>query len=59
VSLARWGKVFVCEQQGTVKRLALMEYDIRPHEEAFDATMSAIFIVLMFVVMVLVFAFLS
>jgi hypothetical protein len=36
-----------------------MEYDIRPHEEAFDATMSAIFIVLMFIVMVLVFAFLS
>jgi hypothetical protein len=36
-----------------------MEYDIRPHEEALDATVSAIFVVLMFVVMVLVFAFLS
>jgi hypothetical protein len=37
-----------------VKRLALMEYDIRPHE-AYDEAVSAIFIVLMLVVTVLVF----
>ena len=30
-----------------------MEYDIRPHEEAYDATMSGIIIVLMVVVTVL------
>jgi len=38
-------------------RLAIMEYDIRPHEEAYDATMSGIFIVLMVVVTVLLVVF--
>ena len=37
-----------------MKRLALMEYDIRPHE-AYDEAVSAIFIALMLAVTVLVF----
>jgi len=43
----------------TVKRLALMrrEYDIRQHEEAYDATISGVFIVLILVVTVLVLVF--
>jgi hypothetical protein len=45
------------KQQGTVKRLALMEYDIRPHDEAYDATISGILIVLMVVVTVLLVIF--
>jgi hypothetical protein len=37
---------------GCDQRLALMEYDIRPHE-AYDTAISAIFIVLMLVVIAL------
>ena len=37
-----------------MKRSALMEYDIRPHE-AYDEAVAAIFIVLMLVVTVLIF----
>ena len=37
-----------------MKRLALMEYDIRPHE-AYDAAISAIFIVAMLIVTVRIF----
>ena len=37
-----------------MKRLAVMEYDIRPHE-AYDEAVAAIFIVLLLVVTVLVF----
>ena len=42
------------DQPGAVKRLALMEYDIRPHE-AYDEVVAAIFIVFMLVVTVLIF----
>jgi hypothetical protein len=45
------------EQHGTMKRLALMEYDIKPHEEAYDATTAGIFIVLMLVVTLLLLVF--
>ena len=38
--------------RGRDQRLALMEYDIRPHE-AYDTTISALFIVLMLVVIAL------
>ena len=37
-----------------MKRLALMEYDIRPHE-AYDPAISAIFIVAMLVMTVFIF----
>lgn len=43
------------ELNDPLKRLALMEYDIRPHE-TYDLAISVIFIVLMLVVTVIVFA---
>ena len=39
---------------GRYQRLALMEYDIRPHE-AYDVTIAALFIVVMLVVIGLAF----
>jgi hypothetical protein len=42
------------EPNDPLKRLTLMEYDIRPHE-TYDLAISVIFIVLMLVVTVLVF----
>ena len=38
-----------------MKRLALMEFDVRPHEP-YDVAISGIFIVVMLVVSVLIFA---